>query len=303
MDTQKLLNYMENLRIGRKMSQATYLFEIISQRQYYRYRSGESEIPFDILNKLANNLDIPLLKIISSFQAHAQAEKEIIFEIYNLVIRKRFSKANQLLKKHKNLLLLDKENKLFYYLSKVLLRFYQNQISNLEMVEILKVKIDYVNTMKKQILHDSELFILGVIMEYSDDDREIILNKVDQLRENNKLLLSGKVILNFQVFFWIIKNLGRSSSFDELLEIADIAIETSKKNYSYYSLEYFYFYKALAYFALNKEKEFDEALTNTIYTLFQTDKFKRENFFKTIEKDTEINAKEFIINKIREEFN
>jgi transcriptional regulator with XRE-family HTH domain len=104
MDTQKLLNYMENLRIGRKMSQATYLFEIISQRQYYRYRSGESEIPFDILNKLANNLDIPLLKIISSFQAHAQAEKEIIFEIYNLVIRKRFSKANQLLKKHKNLL-------------------------------------------------------------------------------------------------------------------------------------------------------------------------------------------------------
>jgi hypothetical protein len=55
------------------------------------------------------------------------------------------------------------------------------------MVEILKVKIDYVNTMKKQILHDSELFILGVIMEYSDDDREIILNKVDQLRQNNKL--------------------------------------------------------------------------------------------------------------------
>jgi len=302
MDTQKLLNYMDNLRVGRKMSQATYLFEIVSQRHYYRYRRGETEIPFDILNKLANRLEIPLLKIISSFQAHSQAEREIILNIYNLVIRRRFSEAKQLIKEHKNLLLLDNENQLFYFLSKLLLKFYQNSISDIEMIDTLKEKIDYDNTMKKQFLHDSELYMLGVIMEYSDLDRKIILKKIDKLRKDNQLLLSGNVLLNFQVYFWIIKNYGRASRFDELIEIADIAIATAKKHYCYYSLEYLYYYKALAYHRLKKEKEFDEALTNTIRTLFQVDEFKRVNFFKTIEKDTEINVKEFIIDKIKEEF-
>ncbi|QWC00232.1 hypothetical protein KHQ88_01305 [Mycoplasmatota bacterium] len=302
MDTQKLLNYMDNLRFDRKMSQSTYLFEVVSQRQYYRYRNGESEIPFDILNKLANKLEIPLLKIISSYQAHAQAEKEIVLDIYNLVIRKRFKEANTLLRKHKNLLLIDNESLLFYFLSKVLLDFYQNKITNLDMIEKLKEKIDFDNTMKKQILHDSELFILGVIMEYSDSDREIILNKVNQLRKNNKLLLSGKAIFNFQVYFWITKNLGRLARFEELIEIANIAIEAAQKNYSYYSLEYFYYYKSLAYHAMKKEKEFEEALTQTIYTLFLVDAYKREIFFKNIEKDTKINAKEFIIDKIKKEF-
>ena len=59
MDNVKLINYMENLRYERNLTQEEYLFDVVSQRQYYRYRKGESEIPLEIIDKLANKLKIP----------------------------------------------------------------------------------------------------------------------------------------------------------------------------------------------------------------------------------------------------
>lgn len=53
MDNVKLINYMENLRYERNLTQEEYLFDVVSQRQYYRYRKGESEIPLEIIDKLA----------------------------------------------------------------------------------------------------------------------------------------------------------------------------------------------------------------------------------------------------------
>ncbi|MFP4478716.1 MAG: hypothetical protein ACLFPM_04735 [Candidatus Izemoplasmatales bacterium] len=302
MDTQKLLNYMDNLRADRKMSQETYLFDIISQRQYYRYRKGQAEIPFDVLNKLANKLDIPLLKIISSFQANAIAEKEIVNDLYKLVVRKQLSQAKLVFDKYDDFHFINSETQLIYFLSKVFYRFYRGEINTLDMIDILKDKIEYDQTMKKKILHDIEVYYLGVIMQHSNKDRNKILNKINQLRKANKLLLGGNTLLHSQIYFWILKNLGRSSRFEELLEVADIAIEEAKRNYSYHSLEYFYYYKALALMRTDQHLAFEEALTKTIYTLFLVDEFKRNKFFETIEKDTNIKVQEFIIDKIKKEF-
>lgn len=302
MDIVKLLNYMENLRYDRKMSQEIYLEGVISQRQYYRYRRGESEVPFEVIVKFANKLEIPLLKLISSFQSHAEKEKDIVRNYCYLIIDRRLVEARKYISKYGKMLLLDEETKKYYYLATVLNDYYLNKISLIEMIDILKAKIEFNSIMKKEILHDSELYLLGVIMQYSDEDREKIFKKINNLRKNDKLLLGNNVLFNSQLYFWITKSLGRLNKYKELIEIADEAIEYCQKNFSYYSLEHFYYFKALAYYKSDMKKEFEESLLKTVFVLLQRDQHKRDRFFEMIYKDTEIDCNKFLIERIKEEF-
>lgn len=301
MQSVKLLNYMENIRYDRKMTLDNYLDGVISQRQYYRYRSGESEAPFEVIIKLSNKLQIPLLKLISSYRADAEKEVVFIKEYFNLVLSKHILEAKELIKTRPNLMLLDEDSRVFYQIGTILLQYYSNSITETEMISSLKASSDFANILKKEILHDSEVYFLGVIMEFSSKDREIIFEKLRTLRENKKLLLGGNVLFNAQVFFWIIKNLGRMGQFEELIDIANEAIEFNQNNYSYYSMEYFYYYKALSYLALKDQKGYEEALRNTILYVLHFDKVKRDHFFKMIQKDTNSEAKSFILDKILKE--
>jgi hypothetical protein len=302
MDTVKLLNYMESLRYDRKMTQEVYLYDVISQRQYYRYRSGESEVPFDVIIKFANKLQIPLLKLISSYHDYAAKETEIVKEYFNLVVNKQLKEAKQHSKKISNLILIDDEAAFFFKLSQILYDFFTNNISSDQMITQLKSTCDFDNIMKKELIHDNEIYILGVIMEYSSEERSSILNKIQSLRKNKKLLLGGNVLLNSQVFFWILKNLGRKERYQELIEVANEAIDYSEKNYSYYSVEFFHYYKALAYFYLEDTENFEEALTKTIISIFNINPNRRKHFIEMIKKDTNIEYKSFFIERIKKEF-
>jgi len=301
MDSVKLLNYMENLRYDRKMTQEDYLFDVISQRQYYRYRSGETEVPFEVIIKFANKLQIPLLKLFASYQAEVEKESKIAQNYLNLIVNQNIEEAKKLLKRHKNLLLLDEEAKIFFQIGTLLQQFHSNKLSEIEMISLLKEKIGYENILKKTVLHDSEVYFLGTIMDFSSKDREIIYQKIQDLREKNKLLLGGNILFNGQVFFWIIKNLGRMERFEELIDFANEAIELNKSQYSVYAMEYFYYYKALAYHALDQQKKLESALEQTIYYLLHAEKQKQKHFFKMIKEDLDIDHKAFIIKKIEKE--
>ncbi len=298
MDIVKLLNYMENLRYDRKMTQEVYLDNVISQRQYYRYRSGESEVPFEVIVKFANKLQIPLLKLISSFQTYSEREKEIVTKYFNLVVALKLKEAKEFITKQRTLLLLDDETKVFFLVTKILHDFFLKKISNVEMVSRLKEHINFKETMKKEILHDIELYILGIIMEFSDEDREVVFSKIENLMKNNKLLLGSNPLLSTQVYFWIIKNLGRMNCYKEVIEISEVALEYSKKNYIYYLKEYFHYYKALAYYRTGQNDKFEEELFNTLLVLYQLDEHRRQHFLEIIKKDTEIDCKMFFIEKI-----
>ena len=301
MDIVKLLNFMENLRYDRKMSQDNYLRDVVSQRQYYRYRNGESEVPFDVIIKFANKLQIPLLKLISSFQSSSEKEKALVKEFLNLVINKKLDEARILKSKMRNLLLLDEETHVFYHLSKLLFDFYTNRINSAELILQLKSNINFENIMKKEVLHDSEIYLLGIIMEYSEKDREVILKKIINLRNNNKLLFGSNPSLDAQTFFWIIKNLGRLNRFEELISMADTALQLSKNSYSYYSVEYFHYYKALGHKGLKQQEKFEDELFKTASILLYLDKHKREHFFGIIKKDTDIDCVNFLIERLKKE--
>jgi len=290
---------MENLRYDRKMSQEVYLDNVISQRQYYRYRNGESEVPFEVIIKFANKLQIPFLKLISSYQIYSEKEKEIVQEYFNLVLSRRLIEAKQFISKQKSLMLLDDQTKLFYQVSRILFDFYSKKITNLQLIDKLKRLINFNDIMKKEMLHDIEIYLIGLIMEHSDDDRELIFAKIDSLRLNDKLLIGGNSLLDLQVYFLVIKNLGRMNRYSEVIEMADLALDYTKKNYTYYLKEYFLYYKALAYFRLDQKNRFEETIFSTILSLYQLDDFKRKYFIEMIKKDTKIDCKEFLEKNIK----
>lgn len=217
MDVVRLLNYMENLRYDRKMSQETYLSGVISQRQYYRYRSGESEVPFEVIVKFAEKLQIPLLKLISSYQSFYEKEKEIVITYLNLVFSTRLLEAKEFIKSQKNLLLLDDEISLLYHVALLLNDYFEKKINLESMIKGIKNRIKFPEIMKKEILHDIELYFLGLIMDFNADDRELIFQKINSLSKNGKLLLGGNPLLDAQVYFWITKNLGRMNRYKEFL--------------------------------------------------------------------------------------
>ncbi|MDY0010962.1 MAG: hypothetical protein RBR96_04435 [Candidatus Izemoplasmatales bacterium] len=301
MDVVRLLNYMENLRYDRKMSQETYLSGVISQRQYYRYRSGESEVPFEVIVKFADKLGIPLLKLISTYQSSYEKEKEIVITYLNLVLSNRLLEAKQFIDKQRSLYFLEDDISMLYNVAKLINDYFSKKINLESLVKGIKERIKFTEIMKKEILHDIELYFFGLIMDFSEVDREIIFQKINFLRKNDKLLLGGNPLLDAQVYFWIIKNLGRMNRYVELVEIADIALDYCKKQYTYYLKEYFHYYKALAYYRMDKLDLFETELFKTIFVLYQLDEFKRKHFMETIKKDTGIDCKSFLIDKIEKE--
>ncbi|HKL47682.1 MAG TPA: hypothetical protein VJ878_03355, partial [Candidatus Izemoplasmatales bacterium] len=80
------------------------------------------------------------------------------------------------------------------------------------------------------------------------------------------------------------------------------AINYSKKNYSYYSIEFFYYYKALAYYSLKDKVNFEISLTKTIISILNINANRRKHFIEMIKKDTNIDYKSFFLDKIKKEF-
>ncbi|MBU0997805.1 MAG: hypothetical protein KKE16_07165 [Firmicutes bacterium] len=293
MDIVKLINYMENLRYERKLSQEEYLYNIISQRQYYRYRYGESEAPFEVVSKLAERLQIPLLKIITQYSDDSEKGKKLVQQYFNLVISKKSAEAESIFLKINDNNMIDEDSRTLAKLGKILSDYNRRYFSKIELCALLKENMHFKEIMQRNSLHDFELYLLGLLMEYSQPDRDIILEKLIYLFDNKKVLLGGNILYITQAYFWIIKNLGRTNRFKEVILFAQNAIDYCRDEFSYYCLEYFHYYKSLAHQNLEEIECFRDELYNAITICMYYLPEKREKFFSQIQIDLEINPREF----------
>lgn len=60
MNVQAWLNEVETLRISKKLNQTFFLKDIVSERQYRRYLTGDSSLTLSIFLKLLERLDYDL---------------------------------------------------------------------------------------------------------------------------------------------------------------------------------------------------------------------------------------------------
>ena len=85
------------------------------------------------------------------------------------------------------------------------------------------------------------------------------------------------------------------------LQRAEPIFETRHNEYTFYLLEYFHYYKALAYYKLDDTVRFESELFKTIEILNLIEIEKRKKFEDVILKDTGKNIRDFYLEKLKQQ--
>lgn len=294
MNTTKLINFMEELRYQRKLTQEEYLHDVVSQRQFYRYKKGESEVPFEVVDKLVKKLGIPYINVMIQFVDETKKSKKLVQEYFNLVVNKKHKEAECVFEEIDRNNLIDDDSKLLVKAGKILYTYNGGFFSKLELCTQLKENTNYKNMIKKEAYHDFEIYLLGLIMEHSEKDRPVIMKKLMNVLRDKKMYIRDNMVYMMQVYFWVIKQLGRDKKYNYVITYAEKAIWLSNKYYSFYCLNYFHYYKALAHLRLNQSNEFEDCLYKAIILCLFQNSDRSSKFMNTIYKDTGINGIDFV---------
>ncbi|MFP4478659.1 MAG: hypothetical protein ACLFPM_04425 [Candidatus Izemoplasmatales bacterium] len=293
MDTEKLANYIETLRYKRKLKQEEFIDKVTSMRQYQRYRSGESQMPISIIYKFANKLNMNPRRLLLEYDEEIIKETEEVISFFNLVVSKKIVEANQKMAKFLNQRFIDDENLSFFDISKALLGFYAGSHSRFTMIQQIKKTIKYDLIFKETMLTNWELYGLGILLEYSQEDPKKILDKLISQQKGDMLYALGRnLYANLQIYYWIVKNLGKLERYEEVIDNSTKAIDLCQRNYSYYSIHRFYYFRALAKYRLDQET-YKEDL-NKIYYLSKTFPYIDIDFYsRMFKKDFNIDFNEY----------
>ncbi len=297
MDSLKLINFMENLRYDRKISQENYLDGIISQRQYYRYRSGESEIPFEVITRFAEKLNISIISLLDQFDDEFANEIESTLSFFNLVASNQGIQAYENYQKMKSHVFISTVNENLFRSSKLILDLQSGRIRKEDLINEIYKMLDYPRVMKKSAFPDDEIYMLGILMEYSDKDRKSILKKLYDILRDKGHSLGGNVTAEYRVYFWMIKNFGRNEQYEEVVEMCNIAIEKCEAYYMHYLLDYFHYYKALAHQRLGDQEQFEHHLVQSILNLEHRTAEQKQMFYERIVKDTGLDPVDFALKR------
>lgn len=296
MNTRGLLNYIENVRYGRNITQEEFLDGIVSRRQYQRYRNGESYVPLDIVEQLASRLGISSRKLMLEFEKEEYQQSEIIKKYYNLVVSRHLDEADLLEKEIKKFTIIDEEREFDYNSAVVLKQFYKGLISVTELVSLQRELVGYPEILKSDIITDGEAQVLGIIQEFSKEEREPVIEKLESTLINDEFQITGGNFLSkLQTMFYIIKYYGRKNELEKVVYYCELGIDACDRNKSYYILAHFSYYLALAKHRLGMQDEIEEPLRICVMTLLlENDLNKIEKFKSYFEKDLDINFDKFL---------
>jgi len=297
MNTKGLMNYIELIRYGRNITQEDLLEGIISRRQYQRYRNDECYVPLDIVEKLSRKLGVSSRKLVFEFENEEYKQLRKVRSYYDLVLARKLDESEVLEKEIVASTIIDEEKVIDFQSAILLKKFYKGIISIPELLNKQATLINYPDILKNDVITDSEALILGVIQEYSVQDREVIISKLETILVDDKIQINGgNFMAKLQLLFHISKYYGRTMDYSKVIKYCDMGVKICSKHYSYYLLEYFTYYKALALKRLGKINEFENALSRCAMTLLvQGNKQNTDKFEKYFMKDLNMNLYEFML--------
>lgn len=289
MNTIMIINYMEKIRYIKKISQEEFLHDITSIRQYQRYLTGQCTIPLSIAYSLSDRLGIPFEKMMFTYSQSFDQEEAWVKGFFNAIVTKNYMKSDlieQSLQKH---IFIDHQKESIYICAVLLKRYQLNQIHKAEFVARLNELVDINKIKKAKTISDTESIILGVLIEYSRDQQEELLDIFLQIQSNNIILINGYnsyVIL--QIWYWIVKTLGRKERFNEVILYSKKIIKLQNESYSYYLLEHFYYFLSLAYMYTKRNQDQISTLIKLKKLLNVVEQSKKKNVFDKVKRHMNI---------------
>ncbi len=243
-----LVKFLESLRQRRKINQNTFVEGIISLRQYKRYLSGDSEMPYRVLSQLSERLGFHQVKILTELEKEKANQNALVEKFYNHVARNEYTEADEFMRKYNVEDFIQEDMKLYYKVTVVLLDYTRNDIDKEEAAKRLKTIMNYPEILKKDLYEQTELLGLSSMLSYLEDDERLKL--MDRL---SKLLLEDKITLGVDYYAknYLVVRLARAYGMigdnDEVINLCEKAIELSSRPQSYINLDFLYYYLILAY--------------------------------------------------------
>ncbi len=292
MNSMELSNYLEKIRIGRKMTQEKLLDGIVSTRQYQRYRNGEGDIPYEKIELFAQRLGIPSRKLLNEFEKEKNLQLNLINEYYNAVVNRDNEKVRTLEQTINADIIIEEEKKIYFKHAKNIRELHEKQITETESFKRNADLINYPQILKRQFFTDIEILILSALIEHSKPDEQALLfSRLNELFDNEDSIMSAdNPMVYTMILRRMIKTQGMRKNFPEVIKLCDIGLKRGVAIKQYYLFEYFYYYKALAYFELEDYAQYEESLFRCYAVLhMENNQQKIDKFTHAIEKDFDIN--------------
>lgn len=303
MKSKELCIYLERLRNARNISQEAFTENVVSLRQYRRYLTGESDIPFQVIHQLTVKLSVKTDTLLREFENVRVEETSMVTKMYNLVANLSFKEFLELSKKYPLDDIIETGNRILYEHSLNLYRYYARQITREENAKINMKLINYPKILNQQVITAYEMLILSSFLDFLDNSHhERIIAKISEFIENQSTVISGQ---NERIFSFVLarlsKHMGILEEYKKVIEYCSTGIERSLESRTYYLLEYFYYYSALAYFRLGNKEKYTESLVNCFHAiLIDRNESKMNKFRSLINEDFDINFDEFVIKYYQE---
>jgi len=290
--SQELCNYLERLRSARNMSQETFTTGVVSLRQYRRYLNGESDIPFQVVDQLSEKLGVQTINLLREIEVARLEEQKEIDEFYNNVANYNFDAVKEKIAYLESKEFVDVSNKMLFDHALCMYKLFTNQINRDTAASFNKNLINMNNIHKQSIFTEVEMLVLSSILDFSDDVKEtsFISEKLKSYLLDTSAIIGSNYSMGFNlVLYRLSKYSGKNKNYNDEIMYCDLGIKRNMKLSNMYLLEYFYYFKALAYFRMDNYELYEQSLVRCFNAL------ELENFDKKIKKFTDLINEDFNI--------
>ena len=299
MKSKELCIFLERLRFARNISQEAFTDDVVSIRQYRRYLSGESDIPFQIIAKLTSRLGVKTDNLLREFEVAKLEETNAINKLYNLAVNYSQDEFIEFSKKIPLDHIIEHSNRMMYQHSIIINQMFTNKITKLEAANANAKLINYPKMLNQQIMTSVEMLILSSFLDLFDESQhqKIIEKITDYIKDQSTVISGGNEKFLSLILARLAKYMGVKQDYESVIKYCDQGIKRNLEAKSYYLMDYFYYYKSLAYYRFGDLESYEKNLVNCFNVLqFEGNDKKIEKFTNLIDKDYDISFESFVTN-------
>lgn len=249
MKSRELCLLLDDLRQSKNLTMEEYTDKIVSLRQYKRYLYGTSEMPYKSFLKLSERLGWDPMNILYELNQKKVSQLQRLNTFYNYVVSYQYEEANRLSEELKKEVFYDAGNLTYLKIGLLLMEYFQSPGNPASYASRCAELIQYPEILKHDTLHSIDLLVLSVMLNFvQGNDKDPIINKLIQiLKAPNYHYLGKDLYIVLFIHVKLAKEFGIKKQNDQVIEICQRAINYAKQHYSYFNLDYLYYYLSLAY--------------------------------------------------------
>lgn len=279
---------LERLRFARGFnSQEALTDQIVDVRQYRRYLSGSSAMPFDVIQKLIERLNMKVEDVLKVYYQTTKDESIYIHRVYNLLMIKDYLAAEKLIENNNSQRLMNIANQQFLDFCSLYLKFKIQRLNAFSFASHLMKLIKIDNLKNFEVFTLYELIMVSHLLEVVEPPLQTeLIVKLSKVVKEIKRVDNDSIDLYVLLLFTLVKHQGISKNYLIAIELCHLAISVSTEYRHYYLLDFFYYFEAICYHELGDLRSRDISLQKCYHILcIEQDKQQVKLILDLIKKD------------------